>query len=255
VGMRVEDSNESISALIARLRALVGLPCAFAVVGYGGRLTIHFGPLVPDDVGSPTRDLRGTWRLHSDAGAWRVVINSQTLAGEIDDESLINEVLERISGQSLVAIDCLDENADIRVSFASGVAVEMFEASGVNPTWAVSGPDCEAEVGPGPHWHAYHSSPMTAHEERRSLHSEECGVRWKGRVPAHDTVGQCRACAYYLPLRGEWYFWDFGLCSNPRSGADGNVVHVQGGCQEFSDQLPPPNRPLQPTSGGKNGVE
>lgn len=253
--MTVEDTNEPMSVLIARLQALVGLRCAFAIVGYGVRLTIHFEPLVPYDVGPPTTRLRGTWQLHSDAGAWRVVLHSETLAGDCDDEALIKDVLERISGQSVVAIDWRDESADIRVSFASGMAVDMFGASGVNPTWAVSGPDCEAEVGPGPHWHAYRSSPMTAHEELRSLHSEECGARWKARVPAHDTLGQCRACAYYLPLRGEWYFWDFGLCSNPRSGADGNVVHVRGGCQEFSGQLSPPNQPLQPTSGGKIGVE
>jgi hypothetical protein len=167
-----------------------------------------------------------------------VIDNLQTLAGDLDDETRIGEVLERISGQAVVAIHCLGENADIRVSFANGMAVEMFEASGVNPTWGVSGPECEAEAGPGPHWHTYRSSPMTSHEERRSLHSEECSSRWKGRVPTDNSLGQCRDCAFYLPLRGEWYFWDFGLCSNPRSGADGAVVHVQGGCQEFSDQLP-----------------
>jgi len=176
--------------------------------------------------------------LYSDAGAWRVVGNSQTLAGDLDDETRIGEVLERISGQVLVAIHCLDENADIRVSFANGMAVEMFEASGERPTWAVYGPDCAAEAGPGPQWHVYSSLPMTTYEERRSLHSKECGTRWQARVPTQNSLGQCRDCAYYLPLRGEWYFWDFGLCSNPRSGADGNVVHVQGGCQEFSDQLP-----------------
>jgi hypothetical protein len=235
--MTGKDTNEPISELIVRLQALVGLSCAFAVVGYGGTLAIHLGPLVPYEAGPPTRALRGTWRLHSDAGAWRVVGDSQTLVGDLDDETRVEEILERLSGQPLVAIHCLDKNADIRLSFASAMAVEMFGASGVNPTWAVSGPDCEAEAGPGPHWRAYHSSPMTAHEERRSLHSEECSARWKDRVPVHNSAGQCSACTYYLPLRGEWYFWDFGLCSNSRSSADGKVVHVQGGCQEFSDDL------------------
>jgi hypothetical protein len=167
-----------------------------------------------------------------------VVNNSQTLVGDLDNEKPIGEVLERFSGQKVIAINCLGDNADLRVSFGNGMAVEMLEASGINPTWSVSGPDCEAEAGPGPQWHAYRSSPMTAYEERRSLHSQECRTRWKGRTPTDSSLGQCRDCAYYLPLRGEWYFWDFGLCSNPLSGVDGNVVQVKGGCQEFSDQLP-----------------
>lgn len=47
----------------------------------------------------------------------------------------------------------------------------------------------------------------------------------------------CHRCAYYIPLRGVWYFWDYGLCTNPSSPFDGRVTNVGRGCTEYAAEL------------------
>jgi hypothetical protein len=36
---------------------------------------------------------------------------------------------------------------------------------------------------------------------------------------------------------GEFYFWDYGICSNEKSQHDGKLVNVNSGCSEVSEAL------------------
>lgn len=49
-----------------------------------------------------------------------------------------------------------------------------------------------------------------------SKHSEKFHERWRDLVPQYESLS-CSECAYYMPVVGKFYFWDYGLCSNEDS--------------------------------------
>ncbi len=168
-----------------------------------------------------------------------MVSHSKIVGGDCDDELQLGIAVDGVSGETLVAIEALGVDADVRFVFSNSITVEVIGGSAASPTWEVLGPAFAGSVGPGPFWTRSDSLTEQLNQAAniRSAHAEECADRWAHTIPPSNSSGPCNSCAYYLPLRGEFYFWDFGLCSNASSEHDGNVVGIRSGCLQHSDQL------------------
>jgi len=128
-------------------------------------------------------------------------------------------------------------DADARLLLQDGYVVELLCISTEDAAWSVDGPAFSLYAGPGQwigeepaHW------GMSEVERRFSDHAEAAAERWRPTLPDRPE-GRCADCAYYMALRGQSYFWDYGLCANARSPRDGRVTAVGSGCVEWSASL------------------
>lgn len=214
------------------------LPCARVSLGYGGVLTVHLGALISYDHPSLIDEKHGTWRIFTNSCSWRILQGTASLAGDNDDEAVIAPALNRFLNVEFLGIDSSAQLADARLQFGNSLSIEFFQASCETVAWEILGPGLSAGIGPGPFWSPdVSNASLSKAEEAVSNHSQACAERWHRIVPGGHPRGGCRNCAYYCPLRGTFYFWDFGLCSNKASACDGRVVNVKSGCDQFADSL------------------
>jgi hypothetical protein len=224
------------------LKPLLNLACTQAGIGHGGILRLDFGSLV--EYGHPRLKgvFRGTWEVRSYSGSWRVFEGHRLIAGDYDDEPVIETAIGRLANRVLLEVEVSNRSSDARLLFSDSIVVEILEVSSREVCWEAVGPGVEISFGPGP---TPTVSPLnepgpglTPDEERLSLHTSECAARWEPVLPPQAPAERsCQRCAYYIPLRGAWYFWDHGLCTNPLSPFDGKVTNVGRGCAEYAPEL------------------
>lgn len=224
------------------LKPILNLACAQAKLGYGGVLHIDLGDLVEHYHPKLKRKFHGIWQVRSHSGTWRIYNNLGLVAGDYDDEPVLEAAIGQLANHRLLAVELSDCSSDTRLRFSDSLFVDFLEASSTEVNWETIGPGVQISFGPGPN--PTFSRPdevrpgLTLEEIQLNAHADKCAKRWKPVVPPEAADKQsCSRCAYYMPLRGLWYFWDYGLCTNPASPFDGKVTNVGTGCAKYAAEL------------------
>ena len=221
------------------LKPMLNLECSQARLGYGGILIIDLGDLIKYDHGTL---FYGKWQVRSYSGMWRIYETSNLVSGAYDDEPILEAAINLLLNRQLISVELSEHSSDARLRFSDSLFVEFMEASSKEDNWEVIGPQVHISFGPGPTPRVSggdEANPgLTPEEARICDHADECAKRWEQIIPPQASVERsCRRCAYYMPLLGMWYFWDFGLCTNPSSPFDGKVANVGTGCTEYAAEF------------------
>jgi hypothetical protein len=155
--------------------------------------------------------------------------------GSYQSEEESGPVLQSLSPGSLENLN-LTSSLDITLTFSRGLKIEILGQSNTEPVLEIFGPNQYYLGYNNGNWITKSGSGrdiINDEEEKLNLHSEACFKRWSHIVPQGDGDKCCEDCFYYRPIRGGFYFWDYGLCSNQQSAFDGKVVEVKSSCGFF----------------------
>lgn len=208
---------------------LIGMPCVSAEIIYYLNIVLGFGEMYE----VPTRHgpwERHTWEIWSWNGIWRLTKSNKVVLGAGNSEAFIEEHIKSLVGLKVNKIEYEGLAGDLKVTFHNGVVLDILEIDRSKKShWSIYGPDGQFPP------------PVSEDEDNEywamSDHSKECFSRWSQTLPMKNKPQNCKNCAFYFPLRGVGYFWDFGVCTNVTSNFDGKVVNVGGICDRFSSSL------------------
>ncbi|AFM40484.1 Protein of unknown function (DUF3027) [Desulfosporosinus acidiphilus SJ4] len=219
----------------------VGLSCCDASFSYGNVLCIGLGERVYYTHPSLRDVFRGEWDIRSYNSAWRLVKDNQIICGYYDLQEESGPKLELLIGHKLIdikKISCLD----VGFIFDDGFEIDFLGQSSSGRILEILLPgDINLEL-KNSEWIQYISDEkitgLSNEELLISEYSKRCHKRWETLIPQKKSINYCDKCSYFRPISGQFYFWDYGLCSNELSEQDGKVVNVRYGCLYYDNTLP-----------------
>jgi hypothetical protein len=222
-------------------RALVGLEISKAWIGYGTAAILELGTL-RDEPGPDGRSFQKGEATVMIGWSWRVEGPWSVLFGSTSTRQQVSEGLSTIESATLTGIGLDGALPELSVELSNGMRIRSFMSADGDPEWLVMLADGSALfVDNRELRHAAQGEPtepeISAEEELVLSHSEQCARRWSAQVPPSHLFGRCEDCAFFRPMEGEFYFYDFGVCTNPGSAHDASVVAVDSGCPAFSESL------------------
>ncbi len=225
-----------INKLPSILLQSIGLKCSKVRETFSGGLQIGFGKKIYH---KQKKNLYHTEWEFITSSAWRYIRNNRISIGSMDFEEENSPIIKDLLNRKLTKI--ISTNNDITLEFDNAIMIEVIGISTELPIIEVFCPNSiHLELNPNKYWIksllSSETEGLTKEEELVSIHSEECSNRWQ--TPMYSNINkQCLNCAYYLPLRGRFHFWDYGICSNNYSSNDGKLVNVKSGCEFHKEKL------------------
>ena len=227
------------------LDKLIELYCVKAYCGYAGHLKLYLNEnaelLKTDrkDIGWEDID----WVFETISPAWRLSEDGILLTGSYEDYEHNDNEFKKIVGKKLLSFEYLN-STDIGLKFESNFLLTIFNQGKSHPILEVYSPkNCGEKTDMTLQYTGEWTEEYDTNEGRTDIdeiadqHSEKCYNRWKDIVPPKSVDNHCDNCAYFLSNSGQFYFWDFGLCSNEKSIFDGRVVGVKSSCECFDYEL------------------
>lgn len=222
------------------LNELIGYKCCEARVGYADSLVLGFGEKNCDDRGK-IYNFDGEWELRTDSCTWRLNLQDNIIFGYYDEIEENDKILNMLLSLKLIKITQIS-SSDIMLTFENGYDVFLLAQSKDTDLFGIFAPQ-NRYIGFNPinKWYTKSSDEpaegLSEEEKLFNQHTKMCCKRWESKIPQSADEGNCKDCAYYCPLRGVFYFWDYGICSNENSIYDGNLVECKSGCNQYSDNL------------------
>lgn len=219
------------------LTGIIGLKCNKARLTYAGGLQIGFGDKKYYKEPKLKNLFITEWELITLNCAWRCIENNYITCSSFDSEEDSSLIIEGLLNNKLENIQQIKH--DVILEFENGLIIELLGQSSTEPVIEFYCPNEIYLELTGGNWiqtkTTTSSEGLTQDEEIMSTHSEQCSNRWHKQI--NNSKEKCNNCAYYLPIRGRFHFWDFGICSNKNSINDGKLVLVNTGCIEHNEQL------------------
>jgi len=226
------------------LEKLIELYCVKAYCGYAGHLKLYFNEgaeLLQTD--RTDIDWTGVdWVFETISPAWRLSENGILITGSYEDYEHNDNEFKNLVGKKLLSVEYLN-NTDISLKFENNFQLTIFNQGKSHPILEVYSRKNNGEktliLQYTGEWEEEKEDDegYTDIEKIANQHSENCYNRWKNIVPLESVDNYCRDCVYFLSNSGQFYFWDFGLCSNEKSIFDGRVVGVKSSCECFNYDL------------------
>lgn len=206
--------------------------------GYGSILKLEFGELIEKVKGNFKYKV-GSIGVYSDYCSWRVEKNCDIICGSYDEAEFSDSVLLDLVGVQLQSITCT-ENDDILFTFDKGYKVLFLRQSATEIAFTYKDKEDQYfEYDNNLNVVQYNSNNLgkglSKIEEQVDIHSSSCSMRWAKYITDSKDGKYCSQCIYFRPLRGEFYFWDYGVCSNENSESDRKLVGVKSGCGYHCD--------------------
>lgn len=197
---------------------------------FGGQFFHYHSKLRCKDI------FRGEWSLTSNWSFWRVFKDSKIVCSAYDEEEIIAPSIKSLLNGEVQEI-VHTSIYDLTLIFENGIQVEFLGISDKDYPLEIWCPDnVFLEYSADNGWIEKSASScerLTKEEELLSKHSERFHERWGELIPQCEGLS-CIECAYYMPVVGKFYFWDYGLYSNEASPNDGKLVGVKSGCVALS---------------------
>jgi hypothetical protein len=226
---------------VSAASTLVGFEISRAWIGYGTAAILELGTLReesgPDgrglQKGEATVMLGWSWRIE---GPWSI------LFGSTNTRQQVSEGLTGLESQKITGIRLDGTLPELCIELANGMRLRTFMSADGDPEWLLLLTDGSAlfvedrELRQAPQGEPTEPE-ISAEEELVLSHSEQCARRWGSQVPPSHLFGRCEDCAFFRPMEGEFYFYDFGVCTNPGSAHDASVVAIDSGCPAYSESL------------------
>ena len=224
------------------IEQLIGLYCVKAYDGYAGHLKLSFSRNNRRINRFENDGQKAEWVFETISSAWRLLTDNNFLAGSYEDDEYNDKELECLIGLKLTSA-IFSNKTDLTLHFENGYKLETFNHANTFPVLEIySDTDYSLEshsilLETGNWEKEKENEGLTNIEEIENEHSEKCYNRWTAKAPSETFDNNCRECAYFLPISGRFYFWDFGLCCNEKSSFDGKVVGVKTSCEHFDTEI------------------
>lgn len=229
------------SKIHQRVQPIIGNTCIVARTGYAGILALEFGELYTEKTIRGIDLKRGDWSIRSAYSHWRIEEGLYPIGGSYEEPSHNDNALTKLIGKNVISIEIV-EDVGIKIKFEHGLQVRIFGYDKTSEMLSVRGPEkTYAEFSPEKKWEMKSidevAEGLVKAEATLSRHSERCFQRWSKIIPQGSIDRHCQDCAYFRPLSGGFYFWDYGVCSCELSAHDGNVVGVESSCESYSNEI------------------
>ncbi|HOA80390.1 MAG TPA: DUF3027 domain-containing protein [Defluviitaleaceae bacterium] len=221
------------------LESLIGLECISVRINMDNNITIDLNDRDLEEWSDEDKANKG-WKLMTESCAWRIIKDSMILCGHYDDAEDIIPVLNELIGATVVEFKQISPY-DLSLSLSKGCEIQFLSESLSDTIVSIYSPNNKyIAFESGNMWTETSSNvpeeELNKEEKLLDEHSERCFRRWS-KVVNQVSFNRCSNCAYFLRLKGMFYFWDFGLCSNEASLNDGRVVGICSGCDAFKEEL------------------
>ena len=171
---------------------------------------------------------------------WRVIKNQDLYCGCYDYNEENDDLLKNLLTLKILDIIQISD-FDIEIILEKEYKIVLLGQSIEDTHFGLLAPnDISIEFSPKNEWIISGSdTPLGLSEEEELLdeHSEMCFERWKKIIPESQGKTHCSRCIYFRPLRGAFYFWDYGICSNGKSEFDGKLVGVESSCEHYGEDF------------------
>jgi hypothetical protein len=222
------------------LNKMIGLACCEARVGYGRSLVLGFGEKIFYETKFGTH-FNGEWQLRTESSSWRVNKNKEILCGNYDEEEESDKLLKNLLSLKFISIENINFY-DAMLTLENDYQIYLLAQSKNESHFGFFIPnDLYIEFNSTGNWIVKNAKEsvggLSEDEKLLNEHSENCFQRWKEITPEYNGEKYCNQCIFYRPLRGEFYFWDYGICSNEKSKFDASLVGVKSGCSEYKESF------------------
>jgi hypothetical protein len=222
-----------------QVKIMQGLKCCLASIGYGDVFKIEFGQRMYYD----EKRFHGEWSLVTYSCGWRVMKDEKILCGYYDAYETSDKIVRILEGRILKEI-LQPTKYDLSLIFDNNYRADFWGQTNYknHHSLFVYGPQEQYfELRNDGSWSVdaddKYLKNFEKSEKLKNEHSENFHERWFGTLPVSDNEFRCGNCAYFHGVTGQFYFWDYGLCSNAESPQDGRVVGIKSYCNEFSRTL------------------
>lgn len=215
---------------------LIGLSCCEAKL-IGDELILSFGKKINYQCPELRDSFHSEWQVSSGTSSWRLINSNEILCGNYDED--VSCLLNNLVTRTIIDIKQTSQ-FDVCLYFNNEYQVCFIAQSRRGAYLSIIAPEKKyIAFLPGDKWVSMSSeTPLELSKEEKIYykHSEQCYKRW-GEVVNVVSENQCLSCGYFIPLRGSFYFGDFGLCSNKLSPFDGKVVAMSSGCKVWGRNI------------------
>lgn len=223
------------------VRSLIGLEISRAWIGYGTAAVLELGAL-KDETGPDGQTIQKGEVTIMVGWSWRIEGPWSVLFGSTSSRRQVSEGLTGLQTSRLTNITLDGSLPELTLELSNGMRIRSFMSADGDPEWLMMLADGSAvfvenrELRQAPQGEPTEPE-ITAEEELILSHSEQCARRWTAQVPPSHLFGRCEDCAFFRPMEGEFYFYDFGVCTNSGSAHDATVVAIDSGCPAYSESL------------------
>ena len=218
---------------------LMELECWALRMTYPNGLVLDFGNKIEYTLGKFGKRYKGEWSIYSDYCNWRIWQKDTLLCCSYLLDAENDEIIKKIKLEKLINW-VHNENDDFIFTFNNDYVIECFCTTNCYEIFSIVNMDTTYAYSRNKKWVKYDDNEplgLTESEKKVAIHSEECYNRWEQIIPKIDKKMPCNSCIYYIPVKGDFHFSDYGICSNEKSDYDGKVVYTTSSCTLFSKTL------------------
>ena len=197
---------------------------------YPNALVLDFGNKIEWDLGKYGKKNVGEWILYSEYCLWRVRQKNTILCNSYLLDSENEEIMKKIPLEKLIDL-IHNENDDFIFVFNDDYVIEILCTIESENILTISNMGNNYCYSKNKKWHKDDFNESDKYDEIISIHANECYERWKQIIPEISDKNHCRNCIYYIPIRGDYNFHGYGICSNKESDYDGKLVYAKSNCE------------------------
>lgn len=215
----------------ATVAPLIGLPLSLAWKGYGSFIFLEIGCLHRSS-NSRARHPNGQFSI--ELVEWRVEEQGRVKFGWASWPHEITGGLEQLVGLQILKCELCGSIPELHIELERGIVIRSFRTSEGNPDWRIRLGESDyvwSECGDVVRGEGA-AVPLSAEEEWACDAASAAASRWT-MSQSSEVSGRCQACRWFVPLAGESFLLDFGVCTSPLSSYDGRAIKKDAGCDHF----------------------
>ncbi len=167
---------------------------------------------------------------------WRVEAESTVLYGSSNSGPKIESGIQTLQGKTIEAISVVGQVPELVVRFSNGHFLKSMVMVTGDPEWSIKLLDGRwVYVRAGNLASGEGVWTLSKREEAVFALAERTAARW-GVPTANPMLGQCSACASFIPLDGNGSLLDYGCCVAETGPFDGRAVKRTSGCHAFTSE-------------------
>lgn len=222
--------------VLSQLQSLTGLTVSLPWKGYGSAIFLELGQLTPV-VYKRHQHERGEARIGIEWD-WRVEDGDRVLYGSSNSGPEIAAGISSLQGTRIESIAAVGDVPELVVRFSNGQCLRSMVMLTGYPMWSIKLPGGRwIVVKDGTVCFEGDTSGTTEQDKQEEPFAleERTAARW-GVPQVEPHPGRCADCVWFVPLDGDAYLLDYGVCLSSASPFDGRAVNVASGCPAFTPE-------------------
>ena len=213
---------------------LIGLRVSHAWKGYGSAISLELGVLeTPAE--KRGRNARGETCIMIEWD-WRVEEGERILFGSSNSGTEIVAKLQQVTECHVENLSLSEGVPELIVSLSNGNRILCCAMVTGDPQWTIRlAEDQWLRWAGGALRKGCFAVELSEAEVEEIENADRVVSRW-GTPQVPPIAGECRDCASFVRIDGQYSLLDYGVCTSATSPMDGRVVYCGGGCTHFYAQ-------------------